>query len=99
MAMCTTDGLTRSSFGSRLHRFWFSGWGFDALYDRLLEKPYIRLAQVNRNDWFDRIVDAVAYLTRKGYRGLSATQSGLLRAYAMGIAGGAILIIGMVVFL
>jgi NADH-quinone oxidoreductase subunit L len=93
------DGLARSAPGARLHRFWFSGWGFDVLYDRLLAQPYIRLAQINRNDCIDRVVDAVAWLNRRAYSGLSVMQSGRLRAYAMGIAAGAVFIIGMVVFL
>ena len=94
-----TDRLRRSAFGAAVHDFWFSGWGFDALYDRVLVRPYIRLAQILKTDGIDRFFSAVAALARAGHRGLSATQSGVLRAYAMGIAAGAVLIIAMVVFL
>jgi NADH-quinone oxidoreductase subunit L len=94
-----TDRLQRSALGAALQGFWFSGWGFDALYERVLVRPYIRLAQVIRSDFIDRIFSTIARLIRAGHQGLSVTQSGFLRAYAMGIAAGAILIIGMVVFL
>ena len=38
-------------------------------------------------------------MNRAGYRGLSATQSGLLRAYVLGIGAGAVLIVGIMVLL
>jgi NADH-quinone oxidoreductase subunit L len=94
-----TDRLQRSALGAALQDFWFSGWGFDALYERVLVRPYIRLAQVIRSDFIDRFFSTIARLIRAGHQGLSVTQSGFLRAYAMGIAAGAILILGMVVFL
>ena len=94
-----TDRLQRSALGAALQGFWFSGWGFDALYERILVRPYIRLAQVIRSDLIDRIFTTIARLIQAGHQGLSVTQSGLVRAYAMGIAAGAVLIVGMVVFL
>jgi len=94
-----TERLARSAAGARLHHFWFSGWGLDVFYDRLLVRPYIRLARFNRSDHIDRVFSGLAWVNRAGHRALSLTQSGLLRAYAMGIAGGAVLIIAMVVFL
>jgi len=94
-----SERLAHAAPGALLRRFWFSGWGFDLLYDRLLVRPYIRLAEANRSDCIARFFSAVAWLSRAGHRGLSLTQSGLLRAYAVGIAGGAVLIIAIVVFL
>jgi NADH-quinone oxidoreductase subunit L len=93
------DRLGRVGWASALQRFWFSGWGFDALYDTLLVRPYIRLARIMGGDPIDRCFGVIAQLTRAGHHGLSATQSGSLRAYAMGIAAGAVLIIAMVVFI
>jgi NADH-quinone oxidoreductase subunit L len=93
------DKLRHSKVGAALHDFWFSGWRFDALYNHVVVRPYICLAQLLRDDPVDRFFRLIAGLTRAGHHGLSVTQSGSLRAYAMGIAAGAVLIIAMVVFL
>jgi NADH-quinone oxidoreductase subunit L len=45
--------LASSPVGSALGRFWFSGWGFDGMYERLIIHPYVRLAQLNKDDVFD----------------------------------------------
>ncbi len=40
---------------SDLHQLWFSGWGFDALYDVVFVRPFVFLAAFNKNDvkgWF-----------------------------------------------
>ncbi|MEX2129983.1 MAG: NADH-quinone oxidoreductase subunit L, partial [Pseudohongiellaceae bacterium] len=33
--------------GALLHRFWFSGWGMDWLYQRLIVNPFLYLARIN----------------------------------------------------
>jgi len=91
--------LSHARLGAALHRFWFSGWGFDWLYDHLLVYPYIWLARVDRTDVFDYIYQGLAALTRALWRGLSRTQAGMLRWYAAGVAVGAIVIIALVVVL
>jgi NADH-quinone oxidoreductase subunit L len=45
--------LALSYPGIVLVSFWFSGWGFDWLYERLIIHPYVRLATVSRDDIFD----------------------------------------------
>ncbi len=52
------DEVVRNSAASALHRFWFSGWGFDRLYDALFVRPFLWLAQVNRNDFIDSVYTA-----------------------------------------
>jgi len=91
--------LTDSGLGSRLHRLWFAGWGFDRLYNSLVVRPYIRLAAASRDDVIDYLSDATAWLNRIGYRALSYTQNGQVRWYAAGIAIGAAVFIGMVVLI
>ena len=82
-----------------LHQFWFSGWGFDALYDALFVKPFVFLAAVNKNDIIDKLYEGIVGICNYFNRLFSFTQSGLLRWYIMGIVVGGIVILtlGMIV--
>jgi NADH-quinone oxidoreductase subunit L len=93
------ENAERAPWGPRLNRFWLLGWGFDALYDTLLVRPYARLAEANRGDFIDRIYAAIASLAVALHNALSATQSGQLRWYAAGIALGAVVAVAFGVFL
>jgi NADH-quinone oxidoreductase subunit L len=94
-----TENMVNSSLGGVLHRFWFAGWGFDWLYDRLLVRPYVRLARLDKDDVVDLFFDAIAGFSRLAYRGLSFTQTGHVRWYAAGMAAGAAVFIAMAVYL
>jgi NADH-quinone oxidoreductase subunit L len=94
-----TESWVKAAWGAALHRFWFVGWGFDWLYNRVFVWPYSWLARVNRQDIVDLLYTGLALLTESLHRVFSATQSGLVRRYAMGIAIGAIITVGLVVFL
>jgi NADH-quinone oxidoreductase subunit L len=94
-----TEKLFDSSVGGVLHRFWFSGWRFDWMYDRLLVRPYIWLACTGKDDVVDLFFDGAVWLNRMGYRALSLTQTGHIRWYAAAMATGAAVYIGIVVFL
>ncbi len=91
--------VSRSPVGSALHRFWFSGWGFDWIYDRVFVWPIVWLAHVNKEDVADLIYDGIAAAATFFHGLLSRTQTGKVRHYAIGIAIGAIIIIGLVVLL
>jgi len=93
------ESLSKTSAGSTLERFWFSGWGFDRLYDILFVRPFIWLIQINRDDFIDLIYTGIAAINRILHAVLSATQTGNIRWYAMGIAAGAVVFLGIVVFL
>jgi NADH-quinone oxidoreductase subunit L len=86
-------------FADRLHHLLFSGWGFDWLYHNALVKPFVGMARSNRDDVMDLIYSGIAWYQKLFYGVLSLTQSGKVRWYAMGITLGAIMVIGMVVFL
>jgi NADH-quinone oxidoreductase subunit L len=79
--------------GAALHRFWFSGWGFDALYDALLVKPFVFLANINKADVIDKVYGGVVAITDGFHRLFSFTQSGILRWYIMGIVIGGIIVL------
>lgn len=91
--------LLQLPIADRLHHLFSSGWGFDRLYDRVLVKPFVWMARSNRDDFFDLIYGGIAWYQRMFYGALSLTQSGKVRWYVMGITLGAIMVIGMVVFL
>ncbi len=94
-----SEALARSPLGSPLHRFLFSGWGFDRLYNVLFVRPVVWLARVNKDDVVDTFFDGVGYIARVFNRGLSMTQTGRVRHYAIGILIGAVIITGIVVLL
>lgn len=78
-----------------LNRFWFSGWGFDALYDTVFVRPYTYLCRVNKNDVIDKMYDGMV-VSANFFHGIFArTQSGIMRWYIMGIVIGAVLILSL----
>lgn len=91
--------LTARPAMAALQRFWFAGWDFDALYDRLFVQPYVWLARVNKEDTIDLIYASIAWTARTFHSGLHRTQTGKVRNYAAAIAAGAIIITGMVILL
>jgi NADH-quinone oxidoreductase subunit L len=92
------EALSKNPAGSELGRFWLSGWGFDRLYDILFVRPFIWLVQINRDDFIDLIYTGIAAINRILHAVLSATQTGNIRWYAMGIAAGAVVFLGIAVF-
>jgi len=94
-----TEKLVQTPLGASLHRWWFAGWGFDKLYNWTVVYPYVWLARINRNDVVDLVYRWIAWLNQMGYRALSATQTGRVRNYAVGLAIGAVFVIGLVVIL
>jgi NADH-quinone oxidoreductase subunit L len=87
------QNLERSTVAMALHRFWHSGWGFDALYDTLFVRPYVFLASLNKHDIIDSFYTGLARVAEGFHVMLSQTQSGVLRNYVMGIVVGAIMIL------
>ena len=91
--------MAANPVGSALRRWWLSGWGFDWVYDRLFVRPFMWVARVNRDDVIDSFFDAIAVAARMAHRVASESQTGHLRWYAAGIVVGAIVVIGIVVWL
>lgn len=91
------ESLSQLSFAPQVAALWQSGWGFDWVYDRLFVRPYLWLAEVNRNDFFDIFYRVLGVTTELTHFLLSLTQTGVVRRYAMGIAVGAALTVGWVV--
>ncbi|MGH7931494.1 MAG: NADH-quinone oxidoreductase subunit L, partial [Candidatus Binatia bacterium] len=94
-----TDKLIATAAGNALQRYWFSGWGFDWLYDTLFVRPYVWAARANKSDIVEQIYRIITDAIRACYAALSATQTGQLRWYAKAIAAGAAVVVAIMVFL
>jgi NADH-quinone oxidoreductase subunit L len=88
--------LTGTLFGRALSRWWQQGWGFDALYDALLVQPFVWFSRVNIRDGVDLAILTVPSALRAFNGVLARTESGRIRWYAAGMAGGALLVVAMV---
>ncbi|OPY60082.1 MAG: NADH-quinone oxidoreductase subunit L [Syntrophorhabdaceae bacterium PtaU1.Bin034] len=84
--------------GSLLHRVWSSGWGFDRFYGTVFVAPFTLFARWNKDDFVDLFYGGLGRLARAGNELLVLTQSGRVRWYVMGLALGAVIFIGIVVF-
>jgi len=93
------ENLMASSMAKSLHKFWFSGWGMDRLYQILFVNPFLFLARVNRADLVDRFYELLVRLTRIAHKMVAQTQTGQLRWYALSIAAGLIAIVSLGVLL
>lgn len=94
----STEDLSRTSLGAALHRLWLDGWGFDWLYDRVIVRPFIYLAWLNRNDVIDAVFSGLGRFSLGLHRLLSRTQTGQVRRYAIGLILGAVISIAIMVF-
>jgi len=95
----STEKLMSSGLARALHKFWFSGWGMDALYQALFVNPFLFLARLNRKDVIDAIYGLIVSITRFGHMRLARTQTGYLRWYALSVAAGLVVIISLGVML
>ena len=93
------DKLMSSTLAKSLHKFWFSGWGMDALYQFLFVNPFLFLARINKNDLIDGFYGAVVSLTRTAHGMVIKTQTGQLRWYVATVVGGVVLIVCLGVWL
>jgi NADH-quinone oxidoreductase subunit L len=91
--------LASSAVGGVLHRFWFSDWGMDWLYDRTLVRPLVWLARIDKGDCIDGFYTGIARVNEIAWRVLRNTETGKVRWYAAGIAAGSIVFIAVVLFL
>jgi NADH-quinone oxidoreductase subunit L len=85
--------LAESFNKSRINQFFYEGWGFDRLYDFLFVRPFVWLAEVNKNDFIDSFNSGLAKITLFFNRLLSITQNGKLRWYIMAFTIGIVFIL------
>jgi NADH-quinone oxidoreductase subunit L len=83
--------LKQSIVARKLTRFWYSGWGFDAVYQIVFINPLVSLSKINKKDIMDYVSIGLSGLMVLGNRSLVPTQNGKLRWYMTVIVLGAIL--------
>jgi NADH-quinone oxidoreductase subunit L len=93
-----SEAVARSSAARATHRFLLDGWDFDRLYDALFVRPFKAIACWNRADFADKLIVGLSGAVRYGSIGLSATQTGRVRNYAVGLILGAVIISMIVLF-
>ena len=71
----------------------------DWLYDRLLVRPYHWFARVNHSDVVDGFYRGLALLAEAAHGGLSDTQNGVMRRYALSMLVGSVIVLSIAVFL
>jgi len=87
--------LKASEAGVALHQLWYTGWGFDWVYDRLFVRPFVYLATINKNDVIDQLYTGLTRITEYLHMQFRKTQTGALRWYVMGIVIGVVVILAM----
>jgi NADH-quinone oxidoreductase subunit L len=82
----------------RLRALLRGGWGFDALYELILVRPYAWIAGVNKADVCDSLYTGLARGVLALHGAIARTQTGRVRLYAAGIVVGAIVALAVMVF-
>ncbi len=93
------EAITTPAISKALHRFWFSDWGMDWLYERAFVRPVMWVARIDKSDFVDYIYTGIALVTELFYHGVRKTETGRMRWYAAGIAAGSIIFLAIVLFL
>jgi len=93
-----SDALVANPLGRVLDQWWFAGWGFDWIYDKVLVQPFIWVANVNKSDFVDAFYTGIAQMADASYRSLSSTETGRVRWYATAMAAGSVLFVALVLF-
>jgi NADH-quinone oxidoreductase subunit L len=93
-----SDTLVANPLGRVLDQWWFAGWGFDWIYDKVLVQPFIWVANVNKSDFVDAFYTGIAQVADASYRSLSRTETGRVRWYATAMAAGSVLFVALVLF-
>jgi len=93
------SAVAASAPGRFLSAWWFAAWGFDWLYDKLFVQPYLLICRLLGRDPIDQSIGLVPRLARGGNAVLARAQTGQVRWYAASIAGGAVLVLAVLLFL
>ena len=93
IGLIAPDTILRSCVARSLHTFWFSGWGFDWVYQRVFVVPFLWLARLNKHDIFDSVVSLLVRLTETANELLARSQTGSLRWYVLSVVGGMVVLL------
>jgi NADH-quinone oxidoreductase subunit L len=93
------DGILRIRRVAALRRFLETGWGFDWMYAHFLVKPYMWVAEVNRDDLVDGLSHGLAQACQIYNSVLSLSVNGNVRWYVGAIAIGSAILLAFVILL
>lgn len=86
-----------SAAGQLLIRFWFSHWGMDWLYNRMIVKPYVTVTQFNKRDVVDSLYQFIAETILLAHDFVTTSQTGQMRTYAVVMVAGLVVIFAIFV--
>lgn len=81
-----------------IRNFWFSGWGFDKLYDTFFVKPFVYITKANKSDIIDKLSYGISWGSIQLNKALSVSQNGSLRWYVAGVLIGILFILTLQFF-
>ena len=91
------DAKVGRGLGARLWILFNRAWGFDALFDRTLVRPWQALVRVMRFDFINLGMNLPAVIARLCNAGLVRSQDGQLRTYAkVMVFGATVILVGLV---
>jgi NADH-quinone oxidoreductase subunit L len=93
------EEIANTFIAANIHAFLRVGWAFDWFYDKLFVKPFIYITRINKKDFVDRIYCGIENIFENINSLFSMMVNGNLRWYVTCIAIGAIIIIGIIIFL
>lgn len=82
-----------------VQRFFAEGWKFDSLYNTLFVRPFVWIAQINKSDVVDAVLDEIGKFFKGCSQLLSFTQNGRVNWYLTGIVIGLILTITIMLYI
>jgi NADH-quinone oxidoreductase subunit L len=91
--------VANSGPGKLLSAWWFAAWGFDWLYDKIFVQPYLLITRLLGNDPINSSIGVIPRLVRLGNSLMSRTETGNLRWYSASVAGGAVLLLALLLIL
>lgn len=80
-------------------KFLLSGWGFDWLYDKVIVKPVVFFAEINKNDFIDIFFNGIASVNAYLYDIFKLTQTGRIRTYVVSIVIGIVIMLTLIILL
>lgn len=92
-------GFVQKPFAFAVNRLWFSGWGFDRVYDFIIVRPFLNLTAALKSEPIDNPVSWLSKASEAFNLALVRTQTGKVRWYAASITIGAVLALSAAVLL
>jgi NADH-quinone oxidoreductase subunit L len=83
----------RDGVGAGLWKLWHHAWGFDALFDRLLVRPWNLMVKWLRVDLVNLMMNLPAVVARVLNSNMVRAQNGRVRSYALVMVLGATVIL------